>query len=185
MVSIVPSVLDVLQRDETRWDDASVGGARSVVARCIPRDRLQLQRLANGTFSPARRLRRAVRLAVEHVRPRVLLLSSTSRSTGTRIRDGVSPQGDRGDRSDSGSSASIREMLGRLHDLHVVLRDPGGAVLATYDPQSFVNWDRSVWQQVPRPGELDAGTERLGLRCAGRCAVHRHPRMERDEHSRG
>ncbi|MGH9199847.1 MAG: S41 family peptidase [Vicinamibacterales bacterium] len=41
----------------------------------------------------------------------------------------------------------IREMLGRLHDLHVVLRDPGGAVIATYDPQVFVNWDRSVWLQ--------------------------------------
>ena len=38
-------------------------------------------------------------------------------------------------------------MLGHLHDLHVVLRDPGGAAIATYDPQSFVNWDRSVWQQ--------------------------------------
>jgi hypothetical protein len=41
----------------------------------------------------------------------------------------------------------IREMLGQLHDLHVVLRDPNGAVLATYDPHYFVNWDRSVWQQ--------------------------------------
>jgi hypothetical protein len=41
----------------------------------------------------------------------------------------------------------IREMLGHLHDLHVVVRDPGGAAVATYDPQSFVNWDRSVWQQ--------------------------------------
>ncbi len=52
----------------------------------------------------------------------------------------------------------IQEMLGRLHDLHVVLRNPGGGSLATYDPQYFVNWDRSVWQQVHRPGELDAGT---------------------------
>ncbi len=41
----------------------------------------------------------------------------------------------------------IREMLGNLHDLHVVLRDPAGAVIATYDPQPFVNWDRSVWLQ--------------------------------------
>jgi hypothetical protein len=41
----------------------------------------------------------------------------------------------------------IREMLGRLHDSHVVLRNPGGASLATHDPQYFVNWDRSVWQQ--------------------------------------
>jgi Peptidase family S41/Tricorn protease C1 domain len=41
----------------------------------------------------------------------------------------------------------VREMLARLHDLHVVLRDPGGTAIATYDPQPFVNWDRSVWQQ--------------------------------------
>ena len=41
----------------------------------------------------------------------------------------------------------IREMLAHLHDTHVVLRDPGGAVITTYDPQAFVNWDRSVWQQ--------------------------------------
>ena len=43
--------------------------------------------------------------------------------------------------------AVVREMLGQLHDGHVVLRGPGGAVLATYDSQAFVNWDRSVWQQ--------------------------------------
>ena len=42
--------------------------------------------------------------------------------------------------------AVIREMLGHLHDLHVVIRDPGGRTMPTYDPQSFVNWDRSVWQ---------------------------------------
>ena len=41
----------------------------------------------------------------------------------------------------------IREMLGHLHDLHVTLRDPGGTTLATYSPQSFINWDRTVWQQ--------------------------------------
>jgi hypothetical protein len=41
----------------------------------------------------------------------------------------------------------VREMLGTLHDQHVVLRNPTGASLATYDPQFFVNWDRSVWQQ--------------------------------------
>jgi hypothetical protein len=41
----------------------------------------------------------------------------------------------------------IREMLGHLHDLHVVVRDPGGASLATYDPHYFINWDRPVWQQ--------------------------------------
>ena len=41
----------------------------------------------------------------------------------------------------------IREMLGRLHDLHVVVRDPGGTALSTYEPQHFINWDRSVWQR--------------------------------------
>ena len=43
--------------------------------------------------------------------------------------------------------AVIREMLGHLHDVHVVIRDPGGRTLPTYDPQSFTNWDRAVWQQ--------------------------------------
>ncbi|HEU4926902.1 MAG TPA: S41 family peptidase [Vicinamibacterales bacterium] len=46
-----------------------------------------------------------------------------------------------------GFIAVVREMLGHLHDLHVVIRDPGGATLPTYSPQSFTNWDRSVWQQ--------------------------------------
>ncbi len=41
----------------------------------------------------------------------------------------------------------IREMLGHLRDGHVVVRDPAGAAVATYDPQRFVNWDRSVWRQ--------------------------------------
>ena len=41
----------------------------------------------------------------------------------------------------------IREMLGQLHDLHVVLRDPGGTTIPTYTPQEFVNWNRTVWQQ--------------------------------------
>src|SRR5262245_41484323 len=41
----------------------------------------------------------------------------------------------------------IREMLAHLRDQHVVLRDPGGASVATYDPQYFVNWDQSVWLQ--------------------------------------
>ena len=43
--------------------------------------------------------------------------------------------------------AVIREMLGQLRDMHVVLRDPDGRSMPTYDPQTFVNWDRSVWQQ--------------------------------------
>lgn len=47
----------------------------------------------------------------------------------------------------SGFIGVVREMLGQLHDLHVVLRDPGGASIPTYTPASFVNWDRSVWQQ--------------------------------------
>lgn len=47
----------------------------------------------------------------------------------------------------SGFIGVVREMLGQLHDLHVVLRDPGGTSIPTYTPASFVNWDRSVWQQ--------------------------------------
>jgi hypothetical protein len=47
----------------------------------------------------------------------------------------------------AGFIAVIREMLGQLRDLHVVIRDPSGRTIPTYDPQSFVNWDRSVWQQ--------------------------------------
>jgi len=49
--------------------------------------------------------------------------------------------------SQSGFIGVIREMLARLHDVHVVLRDPGGAVITTHDPQRFVNWDRAVWMQ--------------------------------------
>jgi hypothetical protein len=41
----------------------------------------------------------------------------------------------------------VREMLGHLHDLHVTLRDPRGRSIPTYEPQTFVNWDRAVWQQ--------------------------------------
>jgi hypothetical protein len=43
--------------------------------------------------------------------------------------------------------ATVREMLGHLHDLHVVIRDPSGRSIPTFDPQVFVNWDRAVWQQ--------------------------------------
>jgi len=43
--------------------------------------------------------------------------------------------------------AVVREMLGNLHDIHVLLRDPAGAAFPTYVPQAFVNWDRTVWQQ--------------------------------------
>ena len=49
--------------------------------------------------------------------------------------------------------AIVREMLGHLRDMHVVLRDPAGRSLPTYDPEAFVNWDRSVWQQyIARAG---------------------------------
>jgi hypothetical protein len=41
----------------------------------------------------------------------------------------------------------IREMLGNLRDGHVVLRDPAGRTLLTYEPQHFINWDRAVWEQ--------------------------------------
>ena len=41
----------------------------------------------------------------------------------------------------------IREMLGGLHDLHVTLRDPSGAQTPTYTPQTFVNWNRAVFDQ--------------------------------------
>ena len=47
----------------------------------------------------------------------------------------------------TGFIAVVRDMLGHLHDMHVVLRDPSGRATPTYDPQAFVNWDRSVWQQ--------------------------------------
>jgi len=49
--------------------------------------------------------------------------------------------------------AVVREMLGQLHDMHVVIRDPSGSTIPTYEPQWFVNWDRSVWQQyIARAG---------------------------------
>ena len=63
-----------------------------------------------------------------------------------------------------GFIAIVREMLHELHDVHVVLRAPGGAVLATYEPQAFVNFDRSVWRQylaranwTPGPGDWGYG----------------------------
>jgi hypothetical protein len=51
----------------------------------------------------------------------------------------------------------IRELLGHLRDQHVVLRAPSGAVLATYDPQAFVNWDRGVWLQYLARGAWTQG----------------------------
>lgn len=43
--------------------------------------------------------------------------------------------------------ATVQQMLGTLHDQHVVLRDPAGNVVATYAPSRFVNWNEAVWQQ--------------------------------------
>ena len=40
----------------------------------------------------------------------------------------------------------VQNMLGRLHDQHVVLTS-GNTTLRTYTPDYFVNWDNSVWQQ--------------------------------------
>ena len=62
--------------------------------------------------------------------------------------------------------AIIREMLGHLHDMHVVIRDPSGRPMPTYDPQAFVNWDRAVWQQYIAgadwtQGQVDWGYGRL------------------------
>ena len=41
--------------------------------------------------------------------------------------------------------AVLQSMLGRLHDLHVVLTGPGGTV-RTYVPNDFVNWNVDVWR---------------------------------------
>ena len=40
----------------------------------------------------------------------------------------------------------VQNMLGRLHDQHVVLTS-GSTTLRTYTPDYFVNWDNAVWQQ--------------------------------------
>ena len=108
-------------------------------------ERLQLQPLAYCAFSPTCRLRRAVRLAVEHVRSGVSYFRHKQidwEALRTTFRPRAIAAADQ-----MGFIDVIREMLGNLHDLHVVLRDPAGAVIATYDPQPFVNWDRSVWLQ--------------------------------------
>lgn len=51
----------------------------------------------------------------------------------------------------------VREMLSTLHDQHVIIRSPGGAVTLTYDPGYFVNWDRTVWQQYLARGTWTQG----------------------------
>ena len=43
--------------------------------------------------------------------------------------------------------AVIVEMLSNLHDLHVVVRDPNNRTTPTYDPQTFMNWDRATFDQ--------------------------------------
>jgi hypothetical protein len=40
----------------------------------------------------------------------------------------------------------MQNMLGRLHDQHVVLTS-GNTTLRTYTPDYFINWDNNVWQQ--------------------------------------
>jgi hypothetical protein len=40
----------------------------------------------------------------------------------------------------------VQEMLGRLHDQHVVLTN-GSTTLRTYTPNYSINWDNGVWQQ--------------------------------------
>lgn len=61
-----------------------------------------------------------------------------------------------------GFVAVLKEMLGQLRDLHVVLTGPGGTRLPTYEPQEFVNWNRQVWDQYVRranwtQGQIDWG----------------------------
>jgi len=46
----------------------------------------------------------------------------------------------------------VQQMLSALHDQHVVIRSPAGAVTPTYDPGYFVNWDRTVWLQYLNRG---------------------------------
>ena len=41
----------------------------------------------------------------------------------------------------------IRAMLGELHDLHVVIRDPNGRTIPTYESPAVSNWDRAVFDQ--------------------------------------
>ena len=56
----------------------------------------------------------------------------------------------------------IREMLGNLHDGHVVVRDPGGATIPTYTSDAFVNFDRSVWQQYMARANFTPGASDWG-----------------------
>src|SRR6185503_13347231 len=43
--------------------------------------------------------------------------------------------------------AVIREMLGQLHDIHVVITNPSGVAMPTYQSNRFQNFDRAVWLQ--------------------------------------
>jgi hypothetical protein len=47
--------------------------------------------------------------------------------------------------------ATIRQMLGRLHDLHEALTS-GSTYLPTYEPGFFFNWDLAVWRQYVNRG---------------------------------
>src|SRR5262245_15793769 len=47
--------------------------------------------------------------------------------------------------------AILQEMLGRLHDQHVVLIGSGGTI-RTYTPGYFINWDLNVWRQYMTRG---------------------------------
>ena len=47
----------------------------------------------------------------------------------------------------AGLIAVIVEMLSNLHDLHVVVRDAANRATPTYDPHTFTNWDRAVFDQ--------------------------------------
>ena len=47
------------------------------------------------------------------------------------------------------------EMLGRLHDQHVLINGPG-TTLRTYVPPYFINWDEGVWRQYLARGNSTA-----------------------------
>ena len=66
----------------------------------------------------------------------------------------------------SGFVDVIREMLGRLNDAHVTLRDPAGRQIPTFQSTAFVNWDRAVFDRYRAragwtQGAIDWGHGRL------------------------
>ncbi|MBV8206627.1 MAG: S41 family peptidase [Acidobacteria bacterium] len=58
--------------------------------------------------------------------------------------------------------ATVRQMLGALHDQHVVLRDPAGHVFPTYVPAQPVNWNQAVWQRYVRQAGWVQGRSNWG-----------------------